>query len=108
MFALHAKLGRILRASEASKNMPKLVANKESPHMTPLFKKAFERASEELHDYEQDILAQWLLDVIESEERRWDTALNNPSDNNPLNKLVNEALADIREGRTEPLDPNKL
>ena len=76
--------------------------------MTPLFKKAVEKASEELPDYEQDIFAQWLLDAIESEERRWDAVLNDPSDNNPLSKLVNEALADIREGRTEPLDPNKL
>jgi hypothetical protein len=108
MFASQGKLGRILRASEASKNMPKLVANKESPHMTPLFKKAIEKASEELADYEQDIFARWLLDAIESEERRWDAALNDPSGKNPLSILVNEALADIREGRTEPLDPNKL
>ena len=76
--------------------------------MTPLFKRAVEKASEELPDYEQDIFAQWLLDAIESEERRWDAALDDPGSNNPLTKLVNEALADIREGRTEPLDPNKL
>jgi hypothetical protein len=88
--------------------MPKLVANKESPHMTPLFKKAVEKASEELADHEQDVFAQWLLSAIESEERRWDAALNDPSGRNPLTMLVDEALADIREGRTEPLDPNKL
>ena len=87
--------------------MPKLAANKESPQMTPLFKKAVEKASEELGDYEQDIFAQWLIGAIESEERRWDAALNDPSGNNPLSILVNEALADIREGRTAPLDPNK-
>jgi len=88
--------------------MSKSVANKESPHMTPLFKKAVEKASKELADHEQDLFAQWLLDAIESDERRWDAALNDRSGDNPLTVLVNEALADIREGRTAPLDPNKL
>jgi hypothetical protein len=76
--------------------------------MTPLFRKAGEKASKELADHEQDIFARWLLNAIESDERRWDAVLNDPSGRNPLTMLVDEALADIREGRTEPLDPNKL
>jgi hypothetical protein len=80
----------------------------EGVRMTPLFKMAVEKASEKLPDYEQDVLARWLLDAIESDERQWDAALNDPSVNNPLTRLVNEALADVAEGRTEPLDPNKL
>jgi hypothetical protein len=75
--------------------------------MTALLKKAFEKASEELPDYEQDILAQRLIDAIDSEEAKWDAALNDSSTDR-LATLVNEALAEIREGRAEPLDPDKL
>jgi hypothetical protein len=75
--------------------------------MTALLKKAFEKASEELPDYEQDILAQRLIDAIDSEEAKWDAALNDTSTDR-LATLVNEALAEIREGRAEPLDPDKL
>ena len=80
--------------------------------MTELFRKAFERASEEFPDYEQDEFARWLLDAIESDERRWDAAFwegpASASASPRLKKLVDQALADIREGRTEPLDLTKL
>ena len=78
------------------------------PHMTELFRKAVERASEKMADHEQDEFARWLLDAIEADDdRRWEASLSDPADGK-LSKLVNQALADIREGRTEPLDPNKL
>ena len=95
-----------LRSPKKSGSAVKFVAHKESPHMTPLFKKAFEKAGRELPDYEQDVFAQWLLEAIESDERRWDAALeSNPT---KLKALVDEALADIHAGRSEILDPNKL
>ena len=76
--------------------------------MTELFKKAVERASEEFADHEQDEFARWLLHCLESDDdRRWDAALRDPT-NHKLSELVNQALADIREGRTEPLDLKKL
>jgi hypothetical protein len=38
--------------------------------MSELLKQAFEKAAAELPDYEQDEFARWLLNVIESDERR--------------------------------------
>ena len=75
--------------------------------MTALLKKAFEKMSDEFSDSEQDEFAQWLLTAIEADEKRWDAAFSDPNDSR-MKKLVDQALADIREGRTEPLDPNKL
>ena len=86
--------------------MANFIAQK--PHMTELFKKAVEKFSEKFAEHEQDEFARWLLDAIEADDdRRWDATLNEPA-NGKLGKLVNQALDDIREGRTEPLDPNKL
>jgi hypothetical protein len=75
--------------------------------MTELLKKAFQKVSSEFSDGEQDEFAQWLLKAIEADEQRWDASLSDPNDSR-MKKLVDQALADIREGRTEPLDPNKL
>ncbi len=75
--------------------------------MTQLLKKAFEKVSEEFSDSEQDEFAQWLLQAIEADDQLWDAALSDPNSSR-MKKLVDQALADIREGRTEPLDPNKL
>ena len=47
------------------------------------------------------------LDTIEADDKRWHLALNNPADPK-LKALVKEALEDIREGRTVPLDLDKL
>jgi hypothetical protein len=89
-----------------NKKMANFVGTKESPRVTELFKKAFEKASEALPEYEQDLFAQWLLDAIESDARLWDVALeSNPT---RLKALVDQALADIDEGRIEPLDLDKL
>ena len=47
------------------------------------------------------------LKAIEDDEQRWDAALNDPNSSR-MKKLVDQALEDIREGRTESLDPDKL
>ncbi len=86
--------------------MANFVANKESPRMTELFKKAIEKAAQELPDYEQDEFGRWLLEAIESDERRWDAAF--AQSGHVLDRLENQALEDIKAGRTEPLDPDKL
>ena len=41
--------------------------------------------------------------TIDDDEQRWDAALNDPNSSR-MRKLVDQALEDIREGRTEPLD----
>jgi hypothetical protein len=92
--------------------MAKFVESK-PPQMTGLLWQAFLRASEEFPDYEQDEFARWLLDEIELDNARWGAALNVSDSSNPegylkLKKLADRALADIREGRAEPLDPKKL
>ncbi len=75
--------------------------------MTELLRRAMERVAAEFPEYEQDEFAKWLLNAIESDEHRWDAALNDPTSPR-LKRLVDQALSDIREGRTEPLDLNKL
>jgi hypothetical protein len=75
--------------------------------MTELLKKAFERVGEEFSDGEQDPFARSLLEAIEIDEQKWEKSLSDPN-SAKMKKLVDQALADIREGRTEPLDPNKL
>ena len=74
---------------------------------TELLIKAFERIVEVFPDHEQNEFARRLLDAIEADDRRWDAALNDPA-NPKLKALVEQALDDIREGRTVPLDPDKL
>ena len=73
--------------------------------MTELLKKAFDKISDGFSEREQDEFAQWLLNAIEADEKRWDEAFSNPSDSR-MKKLVDQALADIREGRTENLSKN--
>lgn len=90
--------------------MARFVKNKESPpRMTVLFKHAFEKAAEEFPAYEQDEFARWLLEAIESDEKRWDAAFSaaNP-DVTKLHRLVEKARERIRAGQTEPLDLKKL
>jgi hypothetical protein len=74
--------------------------------MTELLRRAMERVAAEVPDYEQDELARWLLDTIESDERRWDAAF--AQSGRVLDRLEKQALEDIEAGRTEPLDPDKL
>jgi hypothetical protein len=86
--------------------MAKVVVKKAAPRMTELFRRAFERAAEELPEYEQDEFANWLLRTLESDEKRWDAAF--AQSGRVLDRLEAQALEDIKSGRAEPLDPDKL
>ena len=68
--------------------------------MTTLLAKAFEQATQ-LPDLEQNALAKWLLDELQS-EKRWSEAFAESED--VLEKLANEALEAKRQGKTTPLD----
>lgn len=75
-------------------------------YMTDLLKRALKKAEEELSEPEQDEFARWLMETIESDERRWDEAFaRSPK---KLEKLATRALKAARAGRAEPLDPGKL
>jgi hypothetical protein len=67
--------------------------------MTRLLSDAFEQASQ-LPEAEQNALAEWLLQELESEER-WDRLFEKSADK--LETLAAEALAEHRAGRTHPL-----
>ncbi len=72
--------------------------------MTELLKQAFAKASE-LPQNEQDALAKWILEELES-ERRWEETF--AQSHAALAGLADEALAEHRAGQTEPLDPDRL
>jgi hypothetical protein len=72
--------------------------------MTDLLEKASGEASK-LPSKEQDALAAWILQELES-ERRWDSAFTGSAD--VPSKLADEALAEHRQGKTLPLDPEAL
>ena len=71
---------------------------------TKALQDAFAAASQ-LPDEEQDSLAAAILEEVAVEER-WDASLSGSA--NELTQLADEALADLKAGRTEPLDPKKL
>jgi hypothetical protein len=72
--------------------------------MTKLLAKAFEQATQ-LPDVEQDALAKWLLDELQS-EKRWSEAFAESED--VLEQLADEALAEKRRAKTTPLDLDRL
>jgi hypothetical protein len=72
--------------------------------MTKMLQKALEEASR-LPPDEQDALAARILEEIDS-ERRWDELFSKSP--HVLEKLAEEAKAELRAGLTEPLDPDKL
>jgi hypothetical protein len=72
--------------------------------MTTLLAKAFEQATQ-LPDVEQNALAKWLLDELQS-EKRWSEAFAESED--VLERLADEALAEKRRGKTTPLDLDRL
>jgi len=72
--------------------------------MTKLLEKAFNEASK-LPDTEQNALAKWLLEELEV-ERKWDHAFAESED--VLDRLADEALEANRQGKTAPLDIDKL
>jgi DNA topoisomerase IA len=74
--------------------------------MTELLAKVFKKVSEELPEYEQDAFAEWLLKLIENDERQWDALFAASAEK--LEKLADQALTEYTEGRTEVLDLAKL
>jgi len=71
--------------------------------------KLLERAIEEAHklpEDDQESIGAWLLAEVES-ERRWDELFSRPP-SDALMRMAEEALEDLRTGRTSPLDPDEL
>ena len=68
--------------------------------VTELLNRAFTEASK-LPPAEQEVLAEWILAEIASEQR-WTIALGDSPD--ALARLADEALLEHREKKTEPLD----
>ena len=71
--------------------------------MTKL-EQAFAEAAK-LPQEEQEALAAWILEELAS-EKHWDEMLGRSADT--LAKLADEALAEHRAGKTQPLDPDRL
>jgi len=72
--------------------------------MTKLLEKAFVQASK-LPAGEQNVLAKWLLQELES-DRKWDKLFAESQD--VLARLADDAERADRQGKTRPLDPEKL
>jgi hypothetical protein len=72
--------------------------------MTALLEQAFEQATQ-LPDMEQNALAKWLLDELAA-EKQWTKAFSESED--VLEKLADEAIEASRQGKTKPLDINRL
>ncbi len=72
--------------------------------MTQLLEKAFKKVSK-LPETEQNIIAKWLIDELES-EKKWERLFAGSEDF--LEKLADEALAEHAQGKTKPLDIDKL
>jgi hypothetical protein len=72
--------------------------------MTELLEKAFAEASK-LSDLEQNIIANWILAELASEER-WEKAFASSED--ILGQLADEALDEYHQGKTQKLNPNTL
>ena len=72
--------------------------------MTKLLEKAFKNASK-LPATEQNVLAKWLLEELKA-EMKWDQAFAESEDR--LSLLADEALEVHRQGKTTPLNIDKL
>ena len=72
--------------------------------MTELLEAAFKEASR-LPAVEQDIFARQLLEELES-ERKWTQLFAESED--ALGRLADEALAEHEQGKTVPLDLDRL
>ena len=73
--------------------------------MGRLLERAIE-AAHKLPEDEQEVIGAWLLAEIES-ELRWDELFSRPP-SEALERMAAEALDDHRNGRTSPLDPDRL
>jgi DNA phosphorothioation-dependent restriction protein DptG len=74
--------------------------------MTKLLEKAFQEA-QKLPETEHDALAARLLEELES-DRRWDELFSRPESKRSLETLADEIRAEIKAGRTSPLDPDRI
>lgn len=72
--------------------------------MTKLLEKAFKNASR-LSEIEQNALAKWLLEELES-EKKWERSFAESED--ILNRMADKAVKARKGGKTTPLDINKL
>ena len=72
--------------------------------MTSMLEKAFIEASK-LPDVEQNALARWVLEEIES-DRKWDSLF--AESENALGQLALEALSEEKQGKTTTLDADEL
>lgn len=72
--------------------------------MTKLLKKAFREAAK-LPEVEQNALAKWVMEELES-EGRWEKAFAASED--VLEKLADDALAAHSQKKTKPLDIKAL
>ena len=72
--------------------------------MTKLLEQAFDKARK-LPEREQDSIANLILDEVE-DEARWDKAF--AASPRALAALAEEAAAEDRAKRTQPLDPDRL
>ena len=72
--------------------------------MTTLLANAFEEASK-LPETDQNALAKWLLEELHS-EKKWAASFAESED--ILDKLADEALEEKRQGKTTPLDLDRL
>ena len=75
--------------------------------MSELLAKAFKKISEELPEYEQDLLAERLIQLLEVEDAQWDAALSDIT-SSKFPDLVSRAREHFEAGRTEILDLKKL
>jgi len=74
--------------------------------VSDILKAAFEKASEVMSEAEQEAFARWLLDALDQDDKRWDKAFKDSAKR--LEAIADEVLEDYRQGRTEPLDIEKL
>ena len=74
--------------------------------MSDILKAAFKKASEVMSEAEQEAFARWLLDALDQDDKRWDKAFKDSAKR--LEAIADEVLEDYRQGRTEPLDIEKL
>jgi hypothetical protein len=72
--------------------------------MTTLLSRAFDEATK-LSAVEQNALAKWLLDELES-DRKWTEAFAESED--VLEELADEAIRSKKQGQTTPLDLGRL
>ena len=72
--------------------------------MDSLLERAFAEAAKLPQDA-QEALARWILEELAAEQR-WDDAFVASAD--ALAQLADEALAEHRAGRSEPLEPDDL